>query len=576
MVDSPVRPALNRLGFRRDIRIFLTVVVAFLGALILGLLLLLNMFSLRAESASTRAINAAADAAAQSLAATTDPAAREGLALQLMSRYEINGIGVHAAGRDQRWGYLEGGKVLSRVVPYGTVQLAFDTTEVANLQRTLRLTGIISIVAAAGGIILMLLYIPRILAPIDTLLGHAQEVGASDGRLDEHEYLIETFRRSIDTMKLQEEELKRLHDSEKKRADELELVSATLTRSLTSGFLALDASGRILQMNDAARATLGLHDDTPVAQRRLQEVLGPVPLALLLDRTLERFEGVSRQEVSHEVGDQTLTIGLTAAPLLAEGQRRLGMIALFTDLTPMKSLESRVRATQTLADLGEIAAGIAHEFRNSLSTILGYLKLTQRFELPEDAARRVRGAENEATHLSSAVERLLAFARPTTLRFQEVDLRALAQSIVDRMTDIAPQVQFVVSGPSPIIAGDAELLNRALENLLRNAVESIGERQRETPGPGLVEVRTSLSPPSIVITDNGAGLETNDAPRLFLPFQSDKPNGFGLGLSLAKKIVVVHGGEIALSGQPGEGAAVTIRFVDNQELALGEMRRSAV
>lgn len=573
MVDARARPALSRIGFRRDVRVFLTVVVAFLAALILGLLLLLNLFSLRAESANERAWNAAADAAAQSLAAAHDPSTLESHAFQLMTRYGITGIALQTPAGDRQWGYLEGGKLIGRTLPSGTVQFSFDRSGLADLQRTLKLSGIISAAAAAAGIILVLLYIPRILAPIETMLGDAQQIGASDGRLDEHEYLIETFRRSIETMRIQEDELKKLHDEEKTRADELELVSATLTRSLTSGFLALDSAGRIRQMNDAARETLGIPWSASVAQRRLEDVIGRVPLTLILEQALDRFESVSRQEVTHETHGRLLTIGLTAAPLMAEEERRLGIIALFTDLTPMKSMEARLRATQTLADLGEIAAGIAHEFRNSLSTILGYLKLTRRSELTNEQDRRVRAAEEEANQLTSAVERLLLFARPAELQFEDVDLREIAQSVTGRLSEIAPDVRFEVSGPPLPIAADGALLTRAIENLLRNAVESIGERQQESAGGGLVQVTTSLSPPSLVIEDDGTGLDPADVPRLFLPFQSDKRNGFGLGLSLARKIIVVHGGEIILTGQPGGGARVTIRFPEDQRAAAAELVR---
>lgn len=557
---SRTAPSLTKISFRRDVRMFLTVLVGFLAVLIVVLLLLLEHFSRTAQATLLRRWDAVADAAAAQLQDANNAQDLRIRAQILMSKYDIRGIEIGGTA-PQRFGVFGSNSdaILLRPSPKGVLRFAFDDTEIRENEWRFTATASICVAAALTGLILLGLYMPRITRPIEQLLDHAREVGDQDGSTDDTTYLIETFRDSIAKLKTQESELKRLHEAEKHRADELELVTATLTRSLTSGFIAMDPSAKILEVNAAAREILEIDPNRPL-QMELGELLGESLLVDVLRRAAREGETLTRIEVEHVVNDKTLTIGLTAVPLRGEGLRLLGMLALFTDLTPIKGLESRVRAMQTLAELGEIAAGIAHEFRNSLSTILGYVKLVLRSELPPEAVSRLRAAEQEANQLTHAVERLLTFAKPMTLQMEDVDLRDLAQSAIDHLRTSAPDVQFTLEGEARV-DGDRALLARAIENVIRNAAEAVSERGAE----GRVNVLLITDPPGIVVTDNGVGFDETDAPRLLLPFVSNKPGGFGLGLSLTRKIIVLHGGDLKMNGTQGRGAVMTMEFPPNPD-----------
>jgi signal transduction histidine kinase len=548
-------PSLTKLTFRRDVRTFLTVLVGFLAILIFVLLVLLQQFSRNAQTMVVRHWNAVADAAAGQIGDARDADDVRVRALVLMTKYDIRLIEV--AGKvPQRFGNadLDSDATFVRSSPWGTLRFTFDDSYERAGQQRLALTASICVAAAITGLILLAMYIPRITRPIEKLLDHAREVGEPGAQQDETTYLIETFRTSIDRLKAQEVELKQLHEAEKHRADELEMVTATLTRSLSSGFLAMDPSAKVLQVNAAAREILGIEPGFDV-QVEVGALVGQSPLADLLRRAVREGETLTRIEIEHSTGTNTLAIGLTAVPLKGEGLRLLGMLALFTDLTPIKELESRVRAMQTLAELGEIAAGIAHEFRNSLSTILGYVKLLLRSDLPADAAGRLRAAEQEANQLNQAVERLLTFSKPMTLQLERVDLRELTENSLDHLRATAPDVAFSVNGDAGI-EGDRALLSRAVENVLRNAVDAV----RDRGGQASIVVTLRQNPPSLAVADNGTGFDEADASRLMLPFVSNKPGGFGLGLSLTRKIVVLHGGDFRMNGTPGKGAVITMRF----------------
>ncbi|HUF17873.1 MAG TPA: ATP-binding protein, partial [Thermoanaerobaculia bacterium] len=210
----------------------------------------------------------------------------------------------------------------------------------------------------------------------------------------------------------------------------------------------------------------------------------------------------------------------------------------------------------TLADLGEISAGIAHEFRNSLSTILGYLKLAGREQLPDETQKRLRHAEEEAELLSEAVEGLLSFARPMQMEFRETDLATLVRGILERFEDQHDGMDIVAQLEDSSIDADPILLSRAMENVIRNAIDAVRQK-----GGGRITITLRSDPgPVLTISDTGVGFEPEAAARLMLPFQSDKPDGMGLGLPLARKIVMLHGGSLQLTGKPGEGATVVIEF----------------
>ena len=541
-------------------RLFLTGLVGFLVMLIFLLLLLLRANLSSTEASLHRSQQMIADVAAEGVnRASTGLPDQEAALLFLRARFGIAGMEIARRDGHRTISGARGGEFdeVTRLVGPGTLHLRFDSTERREARRYFLLTAAICIAAASLGGSLLLFYLPRITQPIEAMLDHARELG-TPGDQEETAYLIDTFRNSIATLKTQERELKELHDREKTRADDLERVTASLTRSLTSGLIAVDAAGSILEMNAAGREILRIDAATVVNGRRLDDIIPLTQFGRTLQNSFREQRALSRIEIEdvHPEGD-AVSIGLTTVPLVNEFETFLGFLALFTDLTPIRSLESRVQDMTTLAQLGEISAGIAHEFRSSLSTILGYTRLARKGGIGEIAEGRLASAEKEASLLLQAIERLLAFARPVQLHTEPTDLRELVAQQVRQFQEMAPDVPITMSGPAVMIDADRVLLNRAVENLLRNAVDSV--RQRAEGGG--VQVTIAEAPvPTLTIVDQGVGFDPAETARLFLPFQSNKPNGFGMGLPLAKKIVLVHGGTIRLQGRPGEGAVAVVEF----------------
>jgi signal transduction histidine kinase len=495
----------------------------------------------RHASRARRTAIADACAALISTTAGSDRAIAMQTLEDLRRKYELQAIEVRNPNDDPlRSGDTGGGhdpaNVEVRAIGRTLVRITFSEGILGDVSRLVRLGMFAGAAAAILGLLLLPAYV------VEAFRRPAEEA-TQDGTAS----LLQTVGSSLETMR-------RLHLQEKGRADELARLTGTLVRSLTSGFIALDEHGRVADLNQAARDLLRLEAADAVLGRGVIETLGTSSFARTLALAHERRAAVQRREVTAG-GDDSTVIGVSTVPLHDEHGRYIGMLALFADLTDVRKLEHRVRDMQALADVGEMSAGIAHEFRNSLATILGYLRLASRGAGDSGNEERLRKAEQEALGLSAAVERLLALGRPLTLKREPLQLRALAEEIVTRLAPLSDAVEFRVEGDELTIDGDGALLARAFENVIRNAMESIESRG----GTGRVTITTTNGASRLItIEDDGAGLDP--AVRLFVPFQSGKPSGFGLGLTLAKRIILLHDGTIRLAPRPSGGAVAEIEF----------------
>ncbi len=215
-------------------------------------------------------------------------------------------------------------------------------------------------------------------------------------------------------------------------------------------------------------------------------------------------------------------------------------------------LQRELSSQRELARLGEMSAGIAHEFRNATATILGYARLAAQTGDGTARSRHLAAIGAEAEHVAAVTGDFLFFARPERLDLQEADLGELAEEIASDQRRLTPGVALSTEGEFAPAKVDAALVRRALVNLLRNACEAARSRV-VLRGEG-VEAGAAR----IAVEDDGAGIAPDVLPKLFTPFFSTKESGTGLGLALVAKVAGLHGGEIAAGRSAALGGA---RFV---------------
>jgi signal transduction histidine kinase len=343
------------------------------------------------------------------------------------------------------------------------------------------------------------------------------------------------------------------------RAEASERMSGEIIASLTAGLLVVGLNGEVRILNPAGRRMLRVPDAAPLdSYRRLLEE--PV-LSSIIDECLATRGAILRRtvELPGQRGGAS-HIGVTVSPMMdAEGELH-GAICLFTDLTAVKELEEQLRLKESLATVGELTAGIAHEFRNGLATIHGYSKLIDVTALPESYRSYILGIRAETDSLSAVVTNFLNFARPAQLTLGHVDLGSICERAVEewRAEARGQGGDVVVRGTFGVIEGDEVLLRQAFSNLLRNAVEAC-------TGAGVVpmivirsEVDAARGVQAVTVEDNGPGIPVELRDRVFQPFYTSKRSGTGLGLALVLKIVVLHNGRIVVGQAELGGASLQV------------------
>jgi signal transduction histidine kinase len=289
----------------------------------------------------------------------------------------------------------------------------------------------------------------------------------------------------------------------------------------------------------------------------------------MISECLERATTFRREEVPIVLGGgRVRRIGLSISPICDVSQNVEGALCLMTDITEVIELRQRMKLKENLANLGEMAAGLAHEFKNSLATIHGYVQLldAQSTTATSEADRRVTldASLNEVNLLSKLVTDFLNFARPQDLNLSTIDLRAIIESTVD---EIRPQldersIYLSIEGEFPSLAGDESLLRRVFANLLRNAVEAIDPNSqfRKVVVTGVVDSGLDRRYAHVRVRDTGVGISVADLPRIFIPFFTTKSRGYGIGLALVQKIVVAHGGDVSVESSDASGTTFYCRL----------------
>jgi signal transduction histidine kinase len=343
------------------------------------------------------------------------------------------------------------------------------------------------------------------------------------------------------------------------RAEASERLSGEIISSLTSGLIVVGLNGEVRIMNPAARRLLDL-PDTPVAGD-YRTVINEPALSQTIDECLSNGRAILRRTVHLPEGRRAASrFGVTVSPLFDPSGQLHGAVCLFTDLTAVQQLEEQLRLKQSLATVGELTAGIAHEFRNGLATIHGYSKLLDPASLPENARPYVEGIRAEAVSLGEIVTNFLNFARPAQLALADVDLSALCERVAEEARADARALDGTVTvrGEFGLIQGDEVLLRQAFSNLVRNAIEACaGASVSPTVVmEATVDHRRGIC--TVTVDDNGPGVPANARERIFQPFFTSKKHGTGLGLALVQKIVVSHNGRVSVGTSPLGGARLQI------------------
>jgi len=337
--------------------------------------------------------------------------------------------------------------------------------------------------------------------------------------------------------------------------ESLQAVHENIIHSISSGLITTSLDGRITLVNPAAQRLL---------ERTPAQLIGSSVSQLFLDP----LPTVSSQEAHGEVRfdpptkyRKTLRVRVTALTVPDRGE--LGYVYAFDDLTEIRRLEREVRMQDRLAAVGRLAAAIAHEIRNPLTSIAGSVSMLSGVpEMNEDHRRLLDIVTRESQRLNSIITDFLAYSRPKQYRFDKVDLIHLLEDtltlmdhrMISEKTGISIHRKYSVD--HALVFADGDKLKQVFWNLCENAV-----RAMKTGGTLTVALEQLNNEDwQISFIDTGRGMTPQQVEKIFEPFQSNFEGGTGLGLAIVYQIVQAHEGKVWARSKPAQGTTFILRL----------------
>lgn len=350
-----------------------------------------------------------------------------------------------------------------------------------------------------------------------------------------------------------------------------------ILNSMTSGIFCVDLESRIFFVNRFMQNTIG-RSDREVMGRLAYEVLGfpsrkscPIAEAISSGKPIIRREAFIRRKDGTEI-----LAGMTINPLKDQHDHVIGAVGLVADLTPRRSVEEEKKVMQNLAMIGEMAARMAHEIKNPLTSIYSGLQLLKmQLDMGDRDRERIDLILNETRRLNDIVRNLVVFSKAPVLNLA---MGNILDPIESALSLLEPQIEAkdirctrgYEKGIKKCLM-DGYQMRQVFSNIFLNAIEAMDQggdlginvRRKKIHDRDILDIE---------ITDTGCGMSPDQLKKIFTPFFSTRRKGTGLGLVTAKRIVEEHGGMIAALSEPGEGSSFILRFFAGERRKCWEIK----
>ena len=344
------------------------------------------------------------------------------------------------------------------------------------------------------------------------------------------------------------------------RLRRVEAFRDILISSLPVGLIATDNKGHVILYNEFSQELTGISEKRVIGKST--EVFSDCEVIYTAFDVPEKRSDVTCQKEAQLVTDTGAchTVQLNRMAIIDRDDKFVGTLLMIQDLSQVKKLEEDLRRSERLAALGKMAAGVAHELRNPLSSIKGLaLVLQSRFTGENHDRETANILVQEVERLNRSISELLDYARPQKLQKNDVDINILLHKAVSLLAIDAESagIEMVTDFPDnlPVIQADEDRLNQVFLNLFLNSIQAM------TDG-GTLTIKTAKRESSLTITvnDTGCGIAKENFGRVFDPYFTTKPEGTGLGMAMSAKIVEEHGGTISFDSTEGQGTSVVVEI----------------
>ena len=339
--------------------------------------------------------------------------------------------------------------------------------------------------------------------------------------------------------------------------------ASEMVANLPEGIIVTGQEGNITFINSIAHEMLGLKQQE-IHGQKTEDIL-PEELHQLAQENSGGRKTVDKELSLTDANRKELSIAATVTEILSEDGDFVGTMYILHDLTQIKSLQEAVQKQEKMAAIGNLAAGVAHEVRNPLSSIKGYATyFGSLFEEGSDKKKAADVMTAEVERLNRVISELLEIARPSDIKPKKTDISFLLKSSLRLIQQEAEaegvEIKTTVAAKIPPLYLDPDRITQALINLYINALQAM-------PEGGILTISASEEGSGVVITvaDTGFGITDDKTSKIFDPYYTTKNTGTGLGLAVVQKVVEAHGGSVAVKSAENKGTEFIITLPRDKE-----------
>ncbi|TCS78138.1 ATP-binding protein [Tepidibacillus fermentans] len=317
------------------------------------------------------------------------------------------------------------------------------------------------------------------------------------------------------------------------------------------GIIVVDKDSKLVEISPLSCKIFNLTKEE-VLNKRVEEVFFDIPdEQLVCKRTLLDGIRLRNHAMTYSINKQRYDLLVDSNTIKDESGNIVGAYVLFKDVTNLRSLEQQVLQNDRLATIGQIAAGTAHEIRNPLTSIRGFLQILKDVLIENQLMNELQYTDimlTEIDRINKLVNEILLLGKPKHTTYKQVDVNKVLLEVLPIIENHGMlhgvEVNYLLGSGLPTIVADPELLKQVFLNIAKNGIEAIIDG-------GVVTVTTKLDEDNkrilVMIQDNGPGIPNYLVDKIFDPFFTTKEKGTGLGLSISQKIIHDLGGSIRVS-----------------------------
>ncbi|MEA1967952.1 MAG: ATP-binding protein [Thermodesulfobacteriota bacterium] len=339
--------------------------------------------------------------------------------------------------------------------------------------------------------------------------------------------------------------------SAKANLTSVKAFSDNVIQNMPAGLVTIDTNQKITSMNRTAMDILGKTLTSPITG-----------MIRLVSEMENQKETVAREITLNKGSPGELRLEMTASPIMDNEKQVLGFLFLFRDMTQLRQLKKEIETTRHLAAVGKLAAGVAHEIRNPISSIKGFATyFMKRYEDNNDDRKTAQIMVQEVERINRSITQLLEFAKPMTVENKNVRIEFLISHSLKLVQHDLDQKSITatvkLNRDQIFFKTDPDRINQILLNLYINAIHAMKQG-----GELVIDVSDAHGEKGLEIrvSDNGCGIDKQHLDDIFDPYFTTRPDGTGLGLSIVHRIVENLKGEIRVESEKGLGTTFIIRL----------------